>query len=118
MIPGTVRDRQGPGYVVETAHGPVEAASGPSTEIPVGAAALVSVRPEHVTLMTDPAHTGPNVWRGRVLARAFLGESVDHVISVGGFEIKARNNPRLTVPPGEDVTLYLEREACHVLATE
>jgi iron(III) transport system ATP-binding protein len=115
MIVGTVVARQGTGYVVETAQGPVEAATGPSTPLSVGQSAFVSVRPEHVTFAIDPQRQGPNVWHGQVVARAFLGEAVDHLVSVGALEIKTRNNPRLTVPPGEDVTLYLEREACHVL---
>ena len=55
---------------------------------------------------------GPNTWSGRVEARAFLGEVVDHVVSVGGAgEIRARCNSKVSIPPQTDVTLTFHEEA-------
>ena len=116
MIGGRIQARSPDGgYVVDTAHGVVEAATGPDAELEVGADVFVSVRPEHVTLSVDEVSAGPNRWRGRVLTRAFLGEAVDHLIQVGTLDMKSKTNPHASVAEGEEVTLSLEREACHVV---
>lgn len=118
IIEGTIKDElPNGGYVIETAYGVVEAASGPRAGLSRGDKAMLSVRPEHVTLSTDEEAGGRlNQWRGRVVTRAFLGEGVDHLIQVDGLEMKARTDPRTSIPAGEDVTLHLEAEACHVVA--
>ena len=71
----------------------------------------MAIRPEHITLETGVNGTGPNTWRGRVEARAFLGESVDHVVSVGSREIRARCNPSVSIPAATDVTLTFSDDA-------
>ena len=50
----------------------------------------------------------PNEWKGTVLTRAFLGEAVDHVVAVGGHEIRARGNPSVSIAPGTDVYLLMD----------
>lgn len=119
LIAGTVRSHSASdGYAVDTALGTLHAATGPDTPASVGDGVLLSVRPEHVVLAVDRARTGGNVLEGRVLARAFLGEAVDHVVQVGGREIRARTNPRISYPDGKEVWAQLEVEACHLLPEE
>ncbi|MGH3450706.1 MAG: ABC transporter ATP-binding protein [Haloechinothrix sp.] len=119
LIEGTLRGRTSDGgYVVDTGHGMVVAATGPVAGCAAGSRVLVSVRPEHIAISTDVPAAGPNQWQGVVLNRGYLGEAVDHLVKANGCELKARCNPRTSVPPGEKVTLLLEREACHVIAAE
>jgi iron(III) transport system ATP-binding protein len=53
----------------------------------------------------------PNRWPGRVSVRSFLGEVVDHVVEVGGDEIRVRCNSTISIPPETDVTLVFNQEA-------
>jgi iron(III) transport system ATP-binding protein len=117
LIGGTLVERSAGGYVIETRYGKLEAASASSLVGPVGSEVIVSVRPEHVGLTAEKLDPSLNRWRGRVVTKAFLGESIDHVVVVDDIEIRARSNPRLSVPIGDEVTLQIEKEACHVLPT-
>ena len=49
-----------------------------------------------------------NEWHGTVVARAFLGDAVDHVVAVGKHEIRARVNPSVSFEPGTQVYLQLD----------
>jgi iron(III) transport system ATP-binding protein len=46
-----------------------------------------------------------------VQVRSFLGEVVDHVVSVGGSEIRVRCNSTISIPADTDVTLVFSQEA-------
>jgi iron(III) transport system ATP-binding protein len=48
------------------------------------------------------------VWSGTITNRAFLGDSVDHVIGVGKYSIRNRSNPSISVAPGTDVYLHMD----------
>jgi iron(III) transport system ATP-binding protein len=114
FIDGTVQARDNGVYTVRTADGDLRIRS--EADFPVGAPVVVSARPEHVTLAAaSPNGTGPNRWAGRVEARAFLGESVDHVVSVGSREIRARCNPSISIPAESDVTVTFREDACSLI---
>jgi iron(III) transport system ATP-binding protein len=105
------------GYDVLTAQGPLRARSG--VRLDRGSAVVLSIRPEHVGVRAGaPAPGEERAWAGTVQARAFLGESVDHVIDVGGIEIRARCNPTLSIPPGTEVTLTFDESACTLIAAD
>ena len=109
FIEGTVKERQGQTYVVGTSDGELRIPS--DDEFAPGDGVVVSARPEHIAISTSLNGTGPNVWRGRVEARAFLGESVDHVISIGGREIRARCNSTVSIPAQTEVTVTFGESA-------
>jgi iron(III) transport system ATP-binding protein len=109
FIEGVVESRDGGVYVVHTPDGELRVPS--DADFAVGAPVVVSARPEHVALSPGSDGASPNRWRGRVEARAFLGESVDHVVSVGSREIRARCNSTISIPPETDVTLVFTEEA-------
>jgi iron(III) transport system ATP-binding protein len=109
FIDGTVERREGQVYVVKTEDGVLRVTSDKAYD--VGAAVIVAARPEHIELTTSPNGAGPNAWRGRVEARAFLGEVVDHVVSVGSREIRARCNSKVSIPPQTEVTVRFHEEA-------
>jgi iron(III) transport system ATP-binding protein len=116
FIDGTVDAREDGTYVISTPDGVLRVRS--DAEFAVGAAVVVSARPEHVAIAAAGAGAngvGPNHWRGRVSNRAFLGESVDHVVAVGSREIRARCNPTVSIPQGTDVTVAFSESSCSLI---
>ena len=107
FIDGTVERREGRTYVVRTEAGALRVPSDKSYD--VGAHVVVAARPEHIELSTSLNGVGPNRWRGRVEARAFLGEVVDHVVSIGDREIRARCNSKVSIPAPTEVTVPVPR---------
>ena len=78
----------------------------------VGDKVVVAARPEHIELTTGATNGNvPNAWHGRVAVRSFLGEVVDHVVSVGSREVRARCNSKVSIPPETDVTVRFHEEA-------
>jgi iron(III) transport system ATP-binding protein len=116
FIDGVVEGRENGVYTVRTDDGELRVRS--DSDFAVGAPVVVSARPEHVELAQGANNVGPNRWRGRVEARAFLGESVDHVVSTGSREIRARCNPKISIPPPSDVTVTFHEEAFSLIPAE
>jgi iron(III) transport system ATP-binding protein len=116
FIDGVVEARQNGVYTVRTPDGELRVRS--DSEFPAGTKVVVAARPEHVELSEDSANgTGANRWRGRVEARAFLGEAVDHVVSVGSREIRARCNAKISIPAETEVTVTFDQEATSLIPT-
>jgi iron(III) transport system ATP-binding protein len=114
FIDGVVERRDGGTYVVRTPQGELRARS--ELDFAVGDHVVVAARPEHVALDASSQNgSAPNRWQGRVAARAFLGESVDHIVTVGDREIRARSNSAISIPPETDVTLTFNEESCSLI---
>jgi iron(III) transport system ATP-binding protein len=123
FIDGTVESREDGVYLVRTADGELRIRSG--LEFDVGSTVVVSVRPEHVGIAAAAISSngagpngngaGPNSWHGTVSNRAFLGESVDHVVAVGSREIRARCNPTISIPQQTDVVVTFNEAACSLI---
>jgi len=113
FIDGVVQERSGDVYTVHTADGDLRLLS--DADLGVGANVVVAARPEHIeiTQVSGAGANGslPNSWPGRVEARAFLGEFVDHVVSVGSREIRARCNSKVSIPEPSEVTVTFHEEA-------
>ena len=109
FIDGTVERRDGDAHMVRTEDGVLRVHS--DTHYEPGDAVVVAARPEHIELGTSLNGVDANVWRGRVEARAFLGEVVDHVVSVGSREIRARCNSKVSIPAPTEVTVRFHDEA-------
>ena len=116
FIDGVVEARDDGLYTVRTPDGVLHVRS--DADFPVGAPVVVSARPEHVELVPGANSLGTNRWRGRVEARAFLGESVDHVVSVGKREIRARCNAKISIPPDSNVTVTFDEEASSLIPAD
>ena len=81
-----------------------------TADLSSGSEVIASIRPECIQISTaQPAGT-ENVWTGEVLTRAFLGDSVDHVVGVGKHEIRVRCNPSVSIAPGTSVYLQMETD--------
>jgi iron(III) transport system ATP-binding protein len=117
FIEGVVESRDNSVYSVRTPDGELRVRS--DAEFGVGSHVVVSARPEHITLTPGASNgVGPNTWRGRVEARAFMGETVDHVVSVGGREIRARCSSRISIPPPTDVTITFDEDAFSLIPAD
>jgi iron(III) transport system ATP-binding protein len=107
FLNGTVSARDGDSVTVDTTEGRLRVRT--AAAVPVGSEAIVSIRPEAVDISTSSAGgTVPNEWTGEVVTRAFLGDSVDHVVKVGKAEVRNRSNPNLSIEPGTTVFLRMD----------
>jgi iron(III) transport system ATP-binding protein len=114
FIDGVVDAHDGAVYRISTPDGELRVRS--DAEFAVGDPVVVAARPEHLAIDAQSTNgAAPNRWRGRVEARAFLGESVDHVISVGSREIRARCNSSISIPAPTEVTVTFPEEACTLI---
>jgi iron(III) transport system ATP-binding protein len=109
FLDGVVEAREGSRYRVKTDAGVLIVPS--DADFAPGAAVVVAARPEHIELTPGANGVGPNVWNGRVEVRSFLGEVVDHVVSVGTHELRARCNSKISIPPPTNVTVRFHEEA-------
>jgi iron(III) transport system ATP-binding protein len=109
FLDGSVEARDGGAYTVRTADGLLRVPS--DDEFKIGDAVVVAARPEHIEIQPGANGGRANCWKGRVEARAFLGEVVDHVVSVGSREIRARSNSKVSIPPPTEVTVSFHEEA-------
>jgi iron(III) transport system ATP-binding protein len=106
FIDGTVKARTGERYVVETLDGRLTLDA--SLDVPPGTEVVVSIRPEAVMLTTERPLDAVNMWEGNVTTRAFLGDAVDHVVSVGKRDIRARCLPHISHAPGTSVYMQMD----------
>ena len=118
FIEGTIERKEPDGvYTVSTDDGTLRTTS--EAALPVGTAVVASVRPEHIGLQraTD-ARSGPSAWTGMVETRAFLGESVDHLVSLGKRTLQVRCPARVSIPAGTEVVLSFSPEHCLVIPAD
>jgi iron(III) transport system ATP-binding protein len=106
FIDGTVKSRDGDRHVVETHDGRLTLDA--AAHVPPGTEVVVSIRPEAVMLTTERPLNAVNVWEGNVTTRAFLGDAVDHVVSVGKRDIRARCLPHISHAPGTSVFMQMD----------
>ena len=103
------------GVVKEVAHGRqrVTCTDGElwvtDASVPAETRVTLSIRPEAVTISETPPSNGtPNVWRAQVVTRAFVGDSVEHILVVGSTELRNRSNPSVSVSPSSDVFVTVD----------
>jgi iron(III) transport system ATP-binding protein len=103
-------------YRVRTAVGELVASLAAERPLPNGTQVTVSVRPQHVRMEKEAAAVrAVGCWPGVVRTRAYFGEHVDHMVDVDGTEIRVRVDSRVSLPPGTEVALTLERTSCTLL---
>ncbi|MFL5820352.1 MAG: ABC transporter ATP-binding protein [Solirubrobacteraceae bacterium] len=111
LIEGEVREVGPAGCLVSAGGQTVRARS--AAGCAAGESVVVSIRPEEIELCTGPPRDAEaNRWRGSVQARAFRGDSIEHVVRVGDREIRARVGAGVSLPPGTEVTVQVPAEAC------
>jgi iron(III) transport system ATP-binding protein len=117
FINGVVAERRGDCFTVETSEGRLLVNG--TAEVTPGSEVVVSIRPEAVEIALESrGGSVPNEWPGTVSNRAFLGDSVDHVVGVGKYEIRNRSNPSVSVPPGTEVYLHMDPDKLSLVPIE
>jgi iron(III) transport system ATP-binding protein len=106
LLVGTVSRQAENRYQVQTEIGLLWAQS--CEGIGVGDSVTASIRPEYVTLSVEEPPDAPNLVKGTVRTRAFLGDSMEHVVRSGQVDIRVKSHPGQSIPPGEDVYLALD----------
>jgi iron(III) transport system ATP-binding protein len=107
FIDGVVKGQEAGHVTVETNEGPLLVRH--DGHVPVGTEVVVSIRPEAVTVVQETGGPSrPNQWSGEVLTRAFLGDSVDHIVSVGKHQIRNRANPDVSIAQGTKVSVRMD----------
>jgi iron(III) transport system ATP-binding protein len=115
FVPGTVAAHAAGRYRVRTSDGDLWVTS--DLTLAVGSAVTLSVRPECIALSLETWPGNPvNEWYGRVVNRAFLGDSVDHVVGIGKIELRNRSNPAQSIAPGTDVHLTIDPDKIALVA--
>ncbi|MGZ4410881.1 MAG: ABC transporter ATP-binding protein [Gaiellaceae bacterium] len=108
IVEGRAERREPDGaWIVETAHGPLRAASGET--IPAGTLVGVIIRPEQLRL-TGWSGAANGSWQGSIVAPAFLGDCIDYSVRVGDLELRVRSDPGLALEPGAHVALVFPEE--------
>jgi iron(III) transport system ATP-binding protein len=107
----TIRERRDGGVVVDSKVGPVTAKAGALT----GEASRLMVRPEHITLQPPRDSLGANEYRGRIVASAFSGRTLDYTVEVNGMELRVQSASVELREAGETVTVVLPPERCVLL---
>jgi iron(III) transport system ATP-binding protein len=114
LVPGVLR-KVGAGHRVSTSCGDV--AVGAQAALPDGAEVLASIRPEAIEVnLHSRSGEAAWEWRGKVVNRAFLGDTADHVIAVNDVEVRVRSNPSVSIAPGTEVYLTAPAEQIAVVA--
>ena len=99
-------------WVVRTDIGMIEAAT--EAKLMVGDTVTVSIRPEHVR-MRSLADSGNEGYTGKIEARAFEGDSVQHQVRVSGIQLSVQCNPSASFADGEEVIVEFPPEWCSVI---
>jgi iron(III) transport system ATP-binding protein len=114
FLDGTVREHRDGRALVACPDGELWVTG---VEAAVGEAVTLSVRPECVDLSESaPAEGTPNVWKATVRTRAFLGDSVDHVLAAGGTELRNRATPSLSLAADTEAFVTMDPEKITVVA--
>jgi iron(III) transport system ATP-binding protein len=112
LIRGTVKGREGDRVVVQTPAGTIYAAVNGQT--PHTGEVLLSIRPEQIRVARgERSHANRLV--ARSIESAFLGESSEHVVDVGGQRLRLVQTPPLIDPP-PDMSVEFDPEDVVVLA--
>lgn len=113
---GKVLHRVGERAAVETPIGVIQVPI--SESFSVNADVTVCVRPEHVNVEEigegEDASTA-TFWIGTIEARTFLGETVEHVVGIGGHTIRSRTNPSKSIHPGTPVSVHIDGDWCSLI---
>ena len=80
-----------------------------------GAEVFASIRPEDVEVFTEPPQTTENVFRGKIVHKAYLGNFLFFFVSVNDTMIRVQAPHHLPQEEGQELYLYLNPQKCMIL---
>jgi len=93
----------------------VACTTGDVTETTPGKEVFVSIRPEDVEIITEPAPDKENQFKGVIAHKAYLGNFLYFFVDINGTRIQAQVPHHLPQEEGQEVHLYLDPEKCMIL---
>jgi iron(III) transport system ATP-binding protein len=106
FLRGKVVAREGECVDIDTEAGRVRLES--PVQVPVGEEVIAAIRPESLEISTIGWGNRVNEWPGTVTNRAFLGDTIDHIVRVGQGSLRVRGNPAVSVKPGTEIYVATE----------
>ena len=107
FLDGTVAGGLGDEVRVDTGIGVIHASGQPSRE--KGSRVVVCLRPEHIRISTStPAERPVNCFNGKLVATAFLGDRIDHVVRTGECELRVRSEASVRIRRADDVFVWTQ----------
>ena len=105
--------------VVETAWGtPRRLRCRATASLEVGGDAVVTIRPEDMSMSSAPPADAANVLSGQVMETIYLGNILDCRVDVDGREVRVQLNHDEAPRPGAQVYLTFAVDACHGLVDD
>ncbi|MBW2438597.1 MAG: ABC transporter ATP-binding protein [Deltaproteobacteria bacterium] len=86
-----------------------------STAATPGTKVYASIRPEDVDVFAEPPQTTENVFRGKIVHKAYLGNFLFFFVSVNDTMIRVQVPHHLPQEEGQELYLLLDPEKCVVL---
>jgi ABC-type Fe3+/spermidine/putrescine transport system ATPase subunit len=116
MLAGHVRERRGERVTVECQGGALTCWA--AAQLPPGAAAMVSIRPENLAMSATSASEPMNVLEARVESSLFFGKTRQYVVRVGDVQLRAMAAPTAGFGPGQAVYVSAAPEDCVALPVD
>jgi iron(III) transport system ATP-binding protein len=80
-----------------------------------GASVYASIRPEDVELSTEPPQASENVFKGKIVHKAYLGNILFFFVSVNDTMVRVQAPHHLGQEEGQEIFLYLNPQKCMIL---
>ena len=109
MIEGKVAKAEGSFMEVDSKVGRVICEA--QTDLQIGDAVVVTIRPEHIHLAADEG-VPSNKLTGTVASASFIGTAMDCIVRIEGFSLRVMILPDLAPKPGERLTLHVAAPHC------
>ncbi len=107
FLDGTVTAMFGDEVQVETGIGAIRASGQRGRE--KGSRVVVCLRPEHMCVSTSvPAERPVNCFDAKLVATAFLGDRIDHVVRTGECELRIRSEASVRIRRADDVYVWVQ----------
>jgi ABC-type Fe3+/spermidine/putrescine transport system ATPase subunit len=86
-----------------------------STSATPGASVYASIRPEDVEVFIEPPQASENVFKGKIVHKAYLGNFLFFFVSVNDTMIRVQAPHHLPQEEGQEIFLYLNPQKCMIL---
>jgi iron(III) transport system ATP-binding protein len=86
-----------------------------STSATTGASVYASIRPEDVEVSIEPPQASENVFKGKIVHKAYLGNFLFFFVSVNDTMIRVQAPHHLVQDEGQEIFLYFNPQKCMIL---
>ena len=80
-----------------------------------GASVYASIRPEDVDVLIEPPQAADNVFKGKIVHKAYLGNFLFYFVSVNDTMIRVQAPHHLPQDEGQEIYLFFDPQKCMIL---